>query len=321
MEIAKRVFTYRGRSGERIRPGAGSVNVTLVKGDALLMLDTGVIRGGAFRELEARVSADALMLREVAWVAHTHCHWDHINAAGIMRNRFGAKLLAGAADAPCIEDSERNFRGFLSDFGEFTREVFPYPLALGRFFIWLAWGPQPTLRVDRPLVSGNVIDVGRTVEAVALPGHTTGHMGYFIRDAGVLVLGDLIDFENSQGMDLNNPRSDFGAALRSLECALALEPEVIIPGHGAPTVGQAEVRKVLKRALDGGRDYPSRIRAALGARPLRLKQIARQVFPDVSFSMEAMTRMLVLIVLLHMEGEGTAYRSRGYGSPRWVRED
>jgi len=321
MEIAKRVFTYRGRSGERIRPGAGSVNVTLVKGDALLMLDTGVIRGGAFRELEAGVSADGLTLREVAWVAHTHCHWDHINAAGIMRNRFGAKLLAGAADAPCIEDSERNFRGFLSDFGEFTPEVFPYPLALARFFIWFAWGPQPALTVDRALVSGDVIDVGRTVEAVALPGHTTGHTGYFIRDAGVLVLGDLIDFENSQGMDLNNPRSDFGAALRSLECALALEPEVIIPGHGAPTVGRAEARKVLKRALDGGRDYPSRIRAALGANPLRLKQIARRVFPDVSFSMEAMTRMLVLTVLLHMEREGQARCLRGSGFPLWVRED
>jgi hypothetical protein len=29
----------------------------------------------------------------------------------------------------------------------------------------------------------------------------------------------LIDFENSQGMDLNNPRSDFGMALRSLRRA------------------------------------------------------------------------------------------------------
>jgi glyoxylase-like metal-dependent hydrolase (beta-lactamase superfamily II) len=321
MEIAKGVFTYRGRSGEKIRPGAGSVNVTLVKGDALVMVDTGVIKGGAFRELEARVLSDGLTLREVAWVAHTHCHWDHINAAGIMREKFGAKLLAGAADAPYIEDSKKNFRGFLADFGEFTRDVFPYPLALARFFIWFAWGSQPALTVDRPLVSGDVIDVGRMVEAVALPGHTTGHMGYLIRDAGVLVLGDLIDFENSQGMDLNNPRSDFGVALRSLELALTLEPEVIIPGHGAPTVGRAEVKKLLERALDGARDYPNRIRAAMGARPLLLKHIAAKVFPEVSFSMEAMTRMLVLIVLRHMEREGQARCLRGSGSPLWVRAD
>jgi glyoxylase-like metal-dependent hydrolase (beta-lactamase superfamily II) len=321
MEIAKGIFTYRGRSGERIRPGAGSVNVTLVKGDALAMLDTGVTRGGAFRELEARVSADGLTLAEVAWVGHTHCHWDHINAAGIMHDRFGAKLSAGAADSPYIENREENFRGFLSDFGELTHEVFPSPLVLARFFIWLVWGSQPELTVDRQLVSGDVIDVGRTVEVVALPGHTTGHVGYFIRDAGVLVLGDLIDFENSEGMDLNNPRSDFRAALRSLEDALALEPEVVIPGHGAPTVGRTEVREVLERALDGGREYPNRIRAVLGARPLRLKEITREVFPEVPFSMEAMTRMLVLVVLLHMEREGQARRFHGSGPPRWTRED
>jgi glyoxylase-like metal-dependent hydrolase (beta-lactamase superfamily II) len=321
MEIARGVFTYRGRSGEMIRPGAGSVNVTLVRGDGLAMLDTGVIRGGAFRELEMRVLADGLTLAEVAWVAHTHCHWDHINATAIMRNKFGAKLAAGGADVACIEDSEKNFQGFLSDFGQFTREVFPYPLALARLFIWFTWGPQPALEVDRPLVAGEVIDVGREVEAVALPGHTTGHMGYFVRDAGVLVLGDLIDFENSEGMDLNNPRSDFVAALESLERVLAMEPEVVIPGHGAPTVGRTEVRKVLERALDGGRGYPSRIRASLGARPLRLAQITRQVFPEVSFSMEAMTRMLVLVVLLHMEREGQTYRLGGAGSPRWIRVD
>jgi glyoxylase-like metal-dependent hydrolase (beta-lactamase superfamily II) len=268
-----------------------------------------------------RISADGLNLAEVTWVAHTHCHWDHINAAGIMRERFGAKLAAGAAEVAYIEDSRKNFQGFLSDFNEFTREVFPYPLALARLFIWFAWGSQPSLVVDRPLGSGELMDVGREVEAVALPGHTTGHMGYFVRDAGVLVLGDLIDFENSKGMDLNNPRSEFGAAVQSLQRVLALEPEVIIPGHGAPTVGRAKVRDVLERALDGGRGYPSQIRASLGTHPLRLGEITRRVFPDVPFSMEAMTRMLVLVVLLHMEQQGQTRRSSGAGAPRWVRED
>jgi glyoxylase-like metal-dependent hydrolase (beta-lactamase superfamily II) len=321
MEIAKGVFTYRGRSGDRIRPGSGSVNVTLVRGDGLVMLDTGVARGGAFRELEMRVLADGLNLAEVTWVAHTHCHWDHINAAGIMQRRSGAKLAAGAADVAYIEDSQKNFQGFLSDFNEFAGEVFPYPLALARFFIWFVWGSQPSLVVDRPLESGELIDVGREVETVALPGHTTGHVGYLVRDAGVLALGDLIDFENSKGMDLNNPRSDFGAAVQSLERVLALEPEVIIPGHGAPTVGRAEVRDLLERALEGGRGYPSRILASLGTRPLRLGEITSRVFPDVPFSMEAMTRMLVLVVLLHMERRGQTRRSSGAGAPRWIRED
>lgn len=37
MEIADGVFFFRGRSGERLRPGAGSVNVVVVRGAALAM--------------------------------------------------------------------------------------------------------------------------------------------------------------------------------------------------------------------------------------------------------------------------------------------
>lgn len=56
MEIAKDIFLYRGRSGEKIRPGAGSANGTVVRGDTLAMIDTGVRSGSAFRELQYRIS-------------------------------------------------------------------------------------------------------------------------------------------------------------------------------------------------------------------------------------------------------------------------
>ncbi len=80
-------------------------------------------------------------------------------------------------------------------------------------------------------------------------------MGYFVPDAGVAVLGDLIDFENAQGLDLNNPRKD----------------------------------------------------------------VSRRVFPDIPFSMQAMTMMLTLTVLLAMEGAGEAERTENSGRPAWVR--
>lgn len=321
MEIADNVFTYRGRPGDKVRPGAGSVNVTVVRGDGLLLLDTGVTRGGAFRELSERAAADGVAFRDVRWIAITHSHWDHFNAAGAVLGRAAARVAAGEADASLIEDARRNFAGFLTDFGELLPEVFPFPPLLARVLMWYTWGRQPALRVDRRLADGDTLDVGRSVRAVALPGHTAGHTGYFVPDTGVLVCGDLVDFENAHGMDLNNPRSDYAAAQASLERAMALEPEVLIPGHGAPTVGRAAVRALLERALEGGRRYPERIAAALGVRPVRLKAIVRQVFPDTPFSMEAMTCMLVLTVLLDMERRGTVRRDRANGRPAWGRVD
>jgi glyoxylase-like metal-dependent hydrolase (beta-lactamase superfamily II) len=238
-----------------------------------------------------------------------------------MKKTYGAKLAAGAAEVPLIEDRERNFRGFLADFGGLAPEVFPYPLALARLLIWFAWGRQPLLRVDRALRDGDLIDLGRPIQAIALPGHTTGHTGYFVRDAGVLVSGDLIDFENAQGMDLNNPRSDYAAALRSLERAIRLEPEILIPAHGEPVFGRSRARELLEGALDGGLQYPKRIRRALSEQPMGVRAITRRVFPDLPFSTEAMTAMLVLTVLFHMEKTESARRVTLSGRPAWVLSD
>jgi glyoxylase-like metal-dependent hydrolase (beta-lactamase superfamily II) len=321
MEIADGVFFFRGRSGERLRPGAGSVNVILVRGAVLAMLDAGVTRGGAFRSLRARMGAQHLDPADVAWLTCTHSHWDHINAAEAVRRAGAARLAAPAAEIPLIEDPGKNFRGFLSDFGPLAREVFPYPAVLARLAIAYAWGRQPRLRVDRALEDGDDLEVGRRIQVVALPGHTTGHAGYWIPDVGVLVTGDLIDFENSQGMDLNNPRSDFAMALGSLRRALELEPEILIPAHGEPTVGRKRVEQALTDALSGGLAYPERIRAVLGSRALRLGAIMPAVFPDVSLSMRAMTMMLVLVVLLHMERTGQVRRTQISGRPAWVRVD
>lgn len=321
MEIADNVFFFRGRSGERLRPGAGSVNVIVVRGAALAMLDSGVTRGGAFRSLRTRLRAHNLDLGDVAWLAHTHSHWDHINASEAVRRTSAARLAAPTVEIPLIEDPGKNFRGFLSDFGSLAREVFPYPAALARLAIWYAWGRQPRLCVDRALEDGDALEVGRSIRVVALPGHTTGHAGYWISDASVLVTGDLIDFENSQGMDLNNPRSDFGMALGSLRRALELKPEILIPAHGEPTVGRHLVERVLTAALAGGIEYPDKIRAVLGARTLRLGAITPAVFPDVPLSMRAMTMMLVLVVLLHMERTGQVRRTEVAGRPAWVRVD
>jgi len=318
MEIADGVFFFRGRSGERLRPGAGSVNVIVVRGAALAMLDAGVTRGGAFRSLRTRMRARDLDLGDVAWLAHTHSHWDHINASEAVRRAGAARLAAPSAEIPLIEDPGKNFRGFLSDFGSLAREVFPYPAALARLAIWYAWGRQPRLHVDRSLEDGDALEVGRRVEVVALPGHTTGHVGYWVPDASVLVTGDLIDFENSQGMDLNNPRSDFGMALDSLQRALELKPEILIPAHGEPVVGHDAVEQVLNAALAGGLKYPERIRIVLGSRTLRLGAITPAVFPDVPLSMRAMTMMLVLVVLLHMERIGQVQRTELSGRPAWV---
>ena len=150
------------------------------------MIDTGVVVGGAYRELLEKIRSDKLSLDALEWVLYTHSHWDHINASGAILARRQAKTAGGRAEVESFGDASRNFDGFVRDAGELTREVFPYPLVVVRLCMLLAWGRQPKINVDRALSGGEVIDVGREVRALALPGHTPGHIGYFIPDEGRL---------------------------------------------------------------------------------------------------------------------------------------
>ncbi len=320
MEIARGVYFFRGRKGDKLRRGTASCNVTVIEGDGLAVIDSGTVVGGVFREFRRWAAAQGLDLRTSRWILHTHAHWDHINANQALQalTSPAPKVAAAREETPYIEDPGRNFDAFLKDLGDLRREVSAQPMVLLRFLVWFAWGSQPRLRVDRALADGDRIDLGRRIEAVSLPGHTTGHMGYFLPDDGVLVTGDLFDFENAHGMDLNNPLSDYHAGLRSLDKAIALEPEVVVPGHGPPTTGRSEARALLERAREAGRAYPRRIRETLGGEPLTLAELTDRLYPGTPFSMEAMTRMLVLSVLRSMEETGEARRTERSGRPAWV---
>ena len=47
MKITDSVYFYRGREEEKLIRGAGSCNVIVVKSDRQVMVDTGLIVGGA----------------------------------------------------------------------------------------------------------------------------------------------------------------------------------------------------------------------------------------------------------------------------------
>ncbi len=320
MKIARGIFFYQGRGGERIRPGASSSNVTVVQGrDAIAMIDTGVVVGGAYRELLANIHSDNLSLNDLSWILFTHAHWDHINASGVILARQQAKTAAGKNDIQYFEDARRNFDGFVTDFGELTREMFPYPLGVVKFLMFLAWGRQPKLDIDRALYGGEIIDIGREIQSISLPGHTPGHMGYFIPDEGVLVLGDHIDFENAQGVDLNNPHSDYESAMESLSTIINFEPEIMIPGHGEVISGRKEVQHALDEVLSFDQELPELLYGSLSKGPLRLKELTYMTFKDITLSIEAMTMMLVLNVLLYMEKEGQVQRIERAGQLFWQR--
>jgi glyoxylase-like metal-dependent hydrolase (beta-lactamase superfamily II) len=111
-------------------------------------------------------------------VALTHNHYDHSGGT-----YWFDEALVSEADLPLVAGEEalanQAYETLVAN-GTFERDV---PWAL-------AQGAAPSLSVVR---EGDVFDLGGlTVEAVALPGHTAGSMGYLVRERRILLSGDAV---------------------------------------------------------------------------------------------------------------------------------
>lgn len=123
----------------------------------------------------------------------THSHYDHVGGAYF----FDEVGIAAQDDGEW--DAERAL----------ALEAYPKLVKRGEFVADVPFGPRDGCAPRVSHVSeGDVLDLGGlTIEAVALPGHTPGSMGYLVRERRVLLSGDAVTpvmclfFERSLGID------------------------------------------------------------------------------------------------------------------------
>ena len=193
----------------------GFVNAYLVEeDDGLTLVDTMIPRSGK----AIRSAADALG-RPIVRVALTHAHGDHVGSLDeLARALPGVEVLISGRDARLLA-KEKSL-----DPGEPGKLRGSYPGASTR----------PTRTVE----AGDRIG---SLEVVAAPGHTPGHVAFLdVRDR-TLYCGDA--FSTLGGMATSakpNPRFPLPAlatwhrptALESARALRALDPARLAPGHG-----------------------------------------------------------------------------------------
>jgi glyoxylase-like metal-dependent hydrolase (beta-lactamase superfamily II) len=80
-------------------PFLGTVNVWLLQGEPLTLVDTGPVREDSLAALEAGLAARGHALEDLELVLLTHHHLDHTGLAATIRRRSGARVAALAATA------------------------------------------------------------------------------------------------------------------------------------------------------------------------------------------------------------------------------
>lgn len=317
MKITDNIYFYKGRGEEKLVRGAGSCNVVIVKSDKQVMIDTGLIVGGAFDDLQKAASADGIDLAKTTAVLHTHSHWDHISGDMIVQKEYGAKVYAHAWGKPTIESKQEAFKTFVLDAGEFYGEVIGSPAFLMKLVLRYAGGSYNGLRVDESLNGGEELDFGLKVVACSAPGHTPDHMVYYIPEEKALASGDLADLETGKGADLNNPYSNYSDGLASLEKVRELDIEAFLPSHGEPVLGAGNVREMLDKMIENTHAYIDDVKSFLSGREGTLTDVFSKLMPNTPFTLKAMKMMQILTTLKHLQEKGAVSLEKENGKLVW----
>ena len=98
---------------------------------------------------------------------------------------------------------------------------------------------------------------GCTAEILLTPGHTPTNLSVWVPEDGVLFTGDCLISEYLPNLDAGT-RTDWRTWLESLQRIEALQPAIVVPGHG-PVVRDAgvrtvvdTVRRVLRESIERG---------------------------------------------------------------------
>ena len=306
--------------------GVSTVSTYLLRDDAGdVLIDCGIAYGAGKGGSRGTVGDDGTAALSTALVSAgssldrlavliiTHAHIDHFGLAGEVVRRSGGELwmhegtgldLAKYADP---EEAVDRRTLMLADHGLFGPELTETSEGLRD---WLPVMPSIG-HPSRRLVGGERFTAGgRGWEVVHTPGHSPGHVCLWSAQDRLLCSGDHllqvvsppVTFE--RGFD----RDPLGSYLDSLDTVRALEPALVLPGHGAPFADGARRAAALAA---GKRRRVGQVRGLVQTRERTVAEITDELFqspltgPQRHFAMAE-----ILAYLAYHEVRGALERVR-----------
>ncbi len=244
-----------------IAPGLSGLAITFVNVFAVThddgswtLIDAGIPIGSASR---IKHWANARFGKAPNALVLTHGHFDHVGAAKELAEEWNVPVYAHTLEFPYLTGKLR----------------YPAP-------DWKAGGGAMPLIA--PMLPRDPIDLGPRLRAlpgdgaelsaaelpgwtlVETPGHTPGHVSFFRRSDGTLLVGDAFCTQKAESFfqsnfahhpELHGPpsyfTSDWEAAKVSVRKLAGLNPTTVAPGHGKPLAGPdvaASLQKLAVRA-------------------------------------------------------------------------
>jgi glyoxylase-like metal-dependent hydrolase (beta-lactamase superfamily II) len=204
-----------------IIPNVQANSYLIVEPDGLTIIDTGM----PFSEKQTLKYIASLghSPEEIKRILITHADLDHYGCLAALQEASGARTYASQSEAEAMA------RGGSSR---------PVNRSIGRFqgFIIRLMGKylRPTpIQVDEMLTDGQVLPVLGGLQVVETPGHSPGHLSFFVPSLRVLFCGDSMK-SNDKGLRASRSRNNWNQSLAeaSVRKQAALGVQIVCPGHG-----------------------------------------------------------------------------------------
>ena len=217
--IAPGIYTFEGLLVGRV--------YLLERGDNLALIDTGTIFAPA--RIIHQLKASGRRPKQVTQILITHAHTDHVGGLARLKALTGAAVIASERERPIIEGDEPVQFPPLETLSPWGRAM-----RAGRASEqWLGG----TL-VDRAVNDGDTVIDG--VQAVMTPGHTPGHVTYWLPEQRVAFCGDVVmHFFGRLTQPFAAFSMDMAENRRSIARLCDLQPDVVCFGHGPALTSRA----------------------------------------------------------------------------------
>lgn len=262
----------------------GPVNVFLIKGDSLILVDTGPKTKEAWDSLVFQIKELGYSPNDIEQVILTHHHPDHV---GLLDKFHDKRVIAHEKARPWITKDQQFLMSVVDYFQKLYREHGVDSAMIEKMKKseerYLDFSCQTDLTIA--VCEGDRIDGLHGWQVIETPGHAQSHISLYCEKSGIVIAGDHLIKNISSNAILERPLCDdesrpktllqYREALRKL---LQYNITTILPGHGEQIMNAHELigerlSQHEKRALG--------IKQLIDKKPMRTFDICKIIFNKI----------------------------------------
>lgn len=262
----------------------GDVNVYIVKGEALTLIDAGVKTEEAWEAFQFQLGQHGLTPEDIEQVVLTHHHPDHVGLLESLPDHV--PVYGHPYVRPWIEKDEK----FFASYDVFYRKLFT-EFGIDSNFDQMLKKMKAPLRYSSKRELTYEIEEGDTIPGmegwviIATPGHAQSHLSFYREGDGTLFSGDhllatissnpLLEPSLDPLAERPRPQLQYNASLRKL---LELDVSIAYTGHGTEV---KKVHELVERRLKRQHERAFQLKELLSGNAMTTFSITKELFPAV----------------------------------------